>query len=144
MMAPLEIKLGIGLSALKFGESMAAAENIFGKPVEVQLIDDIEDFKTTLWHYWEDGFTLFFDEQNQHLLYSVEINNSASQLWQQPIFELKEKQIIELFKNNTILNHETEQQDWGEKRLSFDEVNVDFYFSSNKLVSINYSQLTKK
>jgi hypothetical protein len=63
-------------------------------------------------------------------------------LWGQKIFDLKEKQIIELFKANGITKHESEQHEWGEKRISFDEANIDFYFEKNKLVSINYGKST--
>lgn len=52
--------------------------------------------------------------------------------------DLKEKQIVELFKSKGLLHYETKQHDWGEKRLSFDEVDIDFYFEKNKLISLNY------
>lgn len=143
MLDSLEIKPGIGFSDLLFGASMAEAEKAFGKTGEVQLMDDIEDFQTTLWHYWDDGFTLFFGDQNNQLFNCVEINNIVSQLWGQTIFDFNEKRIIELFKSKGIIQFETEQQDWGEKRLSFDAANIDFYFSKNKLISINYGQPTQ-
>jgi hypothetical protein len=135
---PLEIKPLMGFSTLLFGASMADAEKVFGKTEEVQLIDHIEESQTIVWHYWENGFTLFFCEKNNQLFNCVEIDNSEAQLWGQKIFALKEKQIIEFFKNKGITQFETEQHDWGERRLSFDEVNIDFYFEKNKLVSLNY------
>lgn len=138
MYEKLEIKPGIGLSSLLFGATMAQAELVFGKPEEIQLIDDIEEFKTTVWHYWEEGFTLFFDEQNKQLFHCVEIDNPETILWDKKLFELKEKQIIALFKANNIELYEIEQHDWGEKRLSFDQAHIDFYFERNKLVSINF------
>ena len=42
-----------------------------------------------------------------------------------------------------MLLYETEQHDWGEKRLSFDEAHIDFYFEKNKLISINYCKPIK-
>lgn len=138
MYIPLDIKPGIGLSTLLFGASMADAEKIFGKTEEIQLINDIEEFQTTVWHYWDNGFTLFFDEQNNQLFNCVEIDNMETQLWKHTIFDFKEKQIIELFKRKGIIQYETEFHEWGEKRLSFDEANIDFYFDKNKLISINY------
>lgn len=138
MKSTLEIKPGIGLSSLAFGASMDEAEKNFGKPEDAQLIDDIEEFQTTVWHYWENGFTLFFDEQNYKLFNCAEIDNADAQLWGKKVFELKEKQIIDLFRKNGITLYESEQHDWGEKRLSFDEVNIDFYFEKNRLISINF------
>lgn len=143
MHIPFHINPCIGLSALKFGASTTDAEKLFGKALEVQVIDDTEEFKTTVWHYWDNGFSLFFDEQNNQLFNCVEINNIVSRLWGQTIFDFKENHIIELFKSKGILHFETEQHDWGEKRLSFDKANIDFYFDKNKLISINYCTLTQ-
>ncbi len=61
-------------------------------------------------------------------------------LWGHKIFELNEKQIIDLFKSKGISDFETELHEWGEKRLSFDEANIDFYFEKSKLCSINYGK----
>lgn len=138
MHTQMDIKPGIGLSSLSFGSSMEDAEILFGKPEDTQLIDDLEEFQTTVWHYWENGFTLFFDEQNQQLFNCAEIDNTEAQLWGEKVFNLKEQQIIELFKENGITIYESEFHEWGEKRLSFDEANIDFYFEKNKLISINY------
>lgn len=143
MHIPFEINPCIGLSALQFGASATDAEKLFGKAQEVQVIDDIEEFKTTVWHYWDNGFSLFFDEQNNQLFNCVEINNIVSRLWGQSIFDFKEERIIQLFKSKGILHFETEQHDWGEKRLSFDKANIDFYFDKNKLISINYCKPTQ-
>jgi hypothetical protein len=70
----------------------------------------------------------------------VEIDNADTVLWGQKIFDQKEKQIIELFKAKGITKFDSEQHEWGEKRISFDEANIDFYFEKNKLVSINYGK----
>lgn len=138
----LEIKPGIGITSLLFGSTMSDAEKAFGQPEDNQLIDDIEECKTTVWHYWQNGFTLFFDEQNNQEFNCAEIDNHEALLWGHKIFESREKQIIELFKSKGIIHFETEQQDWGEKRVSFDEANIDFYFEKNKLISINYCKPT--
>ena len=50
MFYPLEIKPLIGLSDMLFDSSMAEVEKKIGKATEVQLIDDIIEFKTTVWH----------------------------------------------------------------------------------------------
>ena len=141
ILTTFEIKPGIGISTLLFGASMAEAESVFGKTEEIQLIDEIEEFQTTVWHYWTKGISLFFDDKNNQQFNSVEIDNRESKLWGQKIFSLKEKQIIELLTSKGILKYETEQQDWGEKRLSFDEANIDFYFEKNQLICINYGKL---
>jgi hypothetical protein len=104
------------------------------------VLDDLEDCSSTVWHYWDHGFSLFFDENNRKLFGCVEIDNENTLLWGQKIFTLTEKQIIELFKSKNYKLFETEVHDWGEKRLSFDDANIDFYFEKNKLSSINYGK----
>ncbi len=119
---------------------MKEAEKLFGKPEEIQLLDDVDDSISTVWHYWERGLSLFFDEQQHQIFCCVEIDNEETQLWGVNVFSLKEKQIIELFQKNGFTRFETEMHDWGEKRLSFEDANIDFYFEKNKLVSINYGK----
>jgi hypothetical protein len=119
---------------------MADIEKAIGKPEETELLDDMEDCQSTVWHYWEQGFSLFFDENNKQLFGCVEIDNENSLLWGKKIFDMNEKQIIELFKSRNYPEYETEEHEWGEKRLSFDAANIDFYFEKNKLTSINYGK----
>ncbi len=136
----LEIKPILGLSDLLFGATMAEAEKTFGKAEESEFLDDIEDCQSTVWHYWQQGFSLFFDEKNEQIFCCVEIDNSDVILWGKKIFDFSEKQIIDLFKSKGISDFETELHEWGEKRLSFDEANIDFYFEKNILSSINYGK----
>ena len=136
----LEIKPCIGLSNVPFGASMSEVELILGQAEEIELLDDLEDCNSTVWHYWEQGFSLFFDENNRQIFGCVEIDNKEAILWGKKIFEMSEKEIIELFKNKNFPQYETEVHEWGEKRLSFDAANIDFYFEKNKLISINYGK----
>lgn len=136
----LEIKPCIGLSNMVFGAAMPDIEKILGKPDEIELLDDIDDCQSTVWHYWDQGFSIFFDENNSQLFGCVEIDNEEATLWGKKIFLLNEQQIIDLFKSKNYSQYETEVHEWGEKRLSFDEANIDFYFEKNKLSSINYGK----
>ena len=119
---------------------MADIEKILGKPEEIEVLDDMEDCQSTVWHYWENGFSIFFDENNQQQFGCVEIDNEDTLLWGKKIFLMTEKEIIELFKSKNFTLFETEVHEWGEKRLSFDDANIDFYFEKNKLSSINYGK----
>ena len=116
----MEIKPGIGISTLLFGMSMAEVEMELGKPEEIVKLDDIKEFQSTVWHYWDNGFSLFFDEQDNKRFCCVEIDNSDTSIWGKNIFTLNENQIIELFKTKGIFHYETEMEEWGEKRVSFD------------------------
>ena len=143
MVTTIEIQPGKGLSDLMFGSSIAEAESIFGKPEESQLLDDIGDSPSTVWHYWDEGVSLFFDERDHQTFCCAEVDNTGTLLWGEELFKLKEKQIIELFKSKGFDQFESEQHEWGEKRISFDFINVDLYFEKNKLTSVNYGKLTQ-
>jgi hypothetical protein len=136
----LEIKPCVGLSTLLFGAKPNEAEECFGSPEDKELIDDIEEAKSTVWHYWEQGFSLFFDEGSNNEFCCVEIDNPQTILWGIKIFDLNEKKIIDLFQQNGYTLSDSELHDWGEKRISFDDANIDFYFQKNKLVSINFGK----
>jgi len=47
--------------------------------------------------YWSLGFSLFFESQNT--FHCVEVDEKKTLLGGQPIFELSEKQLIQLFKD---------------------------------------------
>jgi L-rhamnose mutarotase len=119
---------------------MKDAEIAFGKPNDIDLLDELEECKSTVFHYWENEFSLFFDEQKNQLFCCVEVDNKLAQLWGKQIFTLNEKQIIDLLKSKGYAEYESEVHEWGEKRISFEKANIDFYFEKNKLVSINYGQ----
>lgn len=140
LISTFDIKPCVGLSNIAFGSNMPEVEKILGPADEVELLDDLEDFNSTVWHYWKHGFSLFFDENNRQLFGCVEIDNQDALLWGKKVFDLNEKEIIELFKSKNYSEYETETHEWGEKRLSFDAANIDFYFEKNKLVSINYGK----
>lgn len=137
----LEIKIGLGLSSLVFGATMKDAEKAFGIAEDTESVDELNETPTTVWYYTENGFTLFFDDQIHELFNCVDIENPASELWGEKVFDMSEDEIIILFKKKGLLEYESELHEWGERRLSFDEVNIDFYFVEEKLKSINYGKL---
>lgn len=119
---------------------MSEIEKVLGQPEETEILDDLDDCESTVWHFWDHGFSLFFDENNNKLFGCVEIDNENTLLWGKKIFLMNENDIIELFRSKNYTDYETEVHEWGEKRLSFDAANIDFYFEKNKLSSINYGK----
>lgn len=140
MSSILEIKPGIGLSNLMFGSSMKQASICFGEPEDVEIMDAIDDTQSTVWHFWEKGFSLFFEDEKNHEFCCVEVDNKSSILFGTEIFKLSEKEIVNLLKSKSYTELDSEVHDWGEKRVSFDDANIDFYFNKNKLVSINFGK----
>jgi hypothetical protein len=134
----LDIKVGIGISELTFDSFMKDAERFFGKADNVEDMSDLEVSPIILWHYNKLGASLFFDAFTTQTFICADIHHPEASLWGKDIFTLTEKQIVELFRDKDIHLFEIEHHEWGEKRLSFDEANIDFYFERNKLVSIHF------
>jgi hypothetical protein len=140
----LEIKLLKGIGELMFFSTVDEAEKIFGKPEEIQVLDDsILETSCTVYHYWAFGVSLFFDNKNAKKLSSIEVDNEEVVLFNSKIFELNEVQLIELMKANKFRLTDTENQDWGEKRVSFDQAGLDCYFENGKLISLNFGVIDK-
>ncbi len=72
---------------------------------------------------------------------SVEVDNRDALLFNLKIFSFNEKQLIELLNSNGFKLSDTEKQDWGEKRVSFDDAGLDCYFENDKLVSLNFGSI---
>src|SRR5690606_33257588 len=139
MIQVLEIKLLKGFCSLPFGATKENAAIFFGEPEEIQnLSDDILNNNSLVYHYWNSGFSLFFDTNKEQAFCSVEIDNKDAILFDTKIFALKENEITELMQKNGYELTDTEKHNWGEKRLSFDAAGLDCYFENNKLVSVNF------
>lgn len=137
-----QINLLQGFGTLEFGASREKVLQVLGEPEEIQnLSDDILNNNSMVYHYWNEGFSIFFDTNKDQAFCSVEIDNKDAVLFDTKIFSLKEKDVIELMKKQGYALSDTEIHKWGEKRVSFDEAGLDCYFENNKLVSVNFGVL---
>lgn len=91
-----------------------------------------------VYHYWNEGYSLFFNTNQNQTFCSVEIDNKEVLLFETRLFALKEKEIVDLMKQRGYQLSDSELHKWGEKRLSFDEAGLDCYFENGKLVSVNF------
>ncbi len=133
----LDIQIGIGFANLQFGCKQDEVEQYFGKPTSVEIMNEGEGYDVTVWHY-DLGFSIFFDDWEPKRFVCVDVDAKKAILWGKNVFEMKEHEIIGLFKKQGMYLYEVEEQAWGEKRLSFDEANVDFYFENGELLSVYY------
>jgi hypothetical protein len=137
-MSNYQIKPLEGINDLLFGLSSDLVKQCFGEPEEIEELDAIEDYETTLWHYWEKGITIFFDKKDELVFTSIEIDDQDSELWGQRIFEMNEQAIIKLFQSKGFVELDTEMMPDGEKRVSFDDAMVDLYFEKGELTGVSY------
>ena len=133
----IEIKIKKGLNELKFGLTMGEVKKILGDPDDTEIIDDSEEI-TEVWYYPDDGIIVFFEKCEEMRCVCLETDNPEAFLLGKKIADLKEKDIIELFSKNGFSDYEEEDEDWGEKRISFNDAVADIYFENDELVSINW------
>ena len=134
----IEIKPMEGLGELNFGVTKEEVERMVGAPEDVEEMDTENNIRTLIWHYWSKGFSAFFDEDNNFKLSSLEVDNQMTTLWGQLIFNMKEEELIELFRSKGFKEIDIEEQEWGERRVSIDDAMVDLYFEDGELNSINF------
>ncbi|MBN8694867.1 MAG: hypothetical protein J0L69_16860 [Bacteroidetes bacterium] len=134
-----DIKLLRGFCNLNFGQSVTEATELFGPAEEAETLDDdLLGASSYVMHYWDHGFSLFFDNHKNKTFNSVEVDNPETTLFNHKIFTLNEKELIALMKSNGFSLTDTENHEWGEKRISFDDANLDCYYQNGKLSSVNF------
>ncbi len=138
-MNTFDILLQDGFGNLRFGASPEEAETCFGKPDETDELEGPDGSHSLVWHYLDHGFSLFFDRGSRDMFSCVELDaQTKPELWGTPLFSLSEKELKALFKANNYTEIDEERHTWGEKRITFDEAHIDFYFEKGRMVSINF------
>jgi hypothetical protein len=136
----MEARLREGFGPLDFGCSQEKCLAVFGEPDEKDTLEGVGDSSSGVWHYWEKGFSLFFDNDFGSKFCCVEIDQSFPlKVFGELVFGKREKDVVELLKKQGFKVTDTEQHEWGERRITFDDIFADFYFERDKLVSVNYS-----
>lgn len=132
------IEPGEGLDLLRFGMDTREIIDILGAPAEKDTDDD-EDFASEMWMYPEQQLTLFLEGEEPQVLICVETDHPDTTLFGKKIFEMSEKDLIALMTKNQCGEADIEEEAWGEKRVSYDELMLDFYFENGKLNTVNWS-----
>lgn len=127
-----------GVNNLKFGCNQDDVRKILGEPDEIEYLEE-DDLSSLIWQYWDMGLTIFFDELDNSIFASAEIEDPEALIFGKRIFDLSEKEAIDLFKSNGFTELDIEDHDWGERRVSFDDAMVDLYYEKGHLICVNLS-----
>ena len=119
----LTINIKQGLGDIRFMMPVEEVVALIGNADEVENIDNAADEPTTVLRYNDHGITLFFEGENPILA-----------------CDMTERQLVELMVKNKYLEQDVDEEDWGERRVSFPEGNIDFFFDDDELVSIIIGQ----
>lgn len=135
----LTINIKQGLGDVQFNMPVEEVVALLGNADEVENIDNAADEPTTVLRYNNHGITLFFEGENP-VLACIDVSNEECTLFDKRIFDMNERQLVELMVANKYLEQDVDEEEWGERRVSFPEGNIDFFFDEGELVSIIIGQ----
>ena len=139
-----EIKPKEGFGDLKFGELSQHIIDLLGEPEEVENIQDDDEFNTTILNYWDIGISAFFEGIGKSVLSCIETDMEDATLFGKKVFELSEQQVIDLMNEHGYEVAEAEDQPDGERRISYDDALIDFFFFEGQLVAVNWGVLVNE
>lgn len=135
------IKPKEGFGEIKFGESSRHVIDLLGEPEEMETMEDDEEFNTTILNYWELGISVFFEGLEKSALSCFETDLPDSTLFDKKVFEMGEEEIITLMKEHGYEVAETENEEDDERRVSYDDALMDFFFRDDSLIAVNWGVL---
>lgn len=135
----LTINIKQGLGDVRFNMPVEEVVALLGNADEVENIDNAADEPTTVLRYNNHRITLFFEGENP-VLACIDVSNEECTLFDKRIFDMNERQLVELMVANKYLEQDVDEEEWGERRVSFPEGNIDFFFDEGELVSIIIGQ----
>ncbi|MBQ8046285.1 MAG: hypothetical protein IJ269_08040 [Bacteroidales bacterium] len=133
----IELKKGIG--NLMFDMTLEEVKQILGEPTEMETIDNGMEEETLVLHYDDQSLTLFFEGETK-LLNCIDTDNEDTVLFGQNIYTLTEKEITQLMIANNYFAEDIETESWGERRVTFIEGNIDFFFENDELMSVVFGK----
>lgn len=135
-----EIKPKDGFGELKFGETINHVVEQLGEAEEIETIEDDDEFNTTILNYWEIGVSIFFEGVEKSVVSCFETDIPETTLFGKEVFELDEKELIALMTENGFEVAEIEEES-GERRLSYDDALIDFFYQEGELLAVNWGVL---
>lgn len=129
-----------GCSLIRFGASDHDVLEVLGEPDERENLEEEEDYESEIWYYDEEGITLFFDEMEDDglLVSGIELEGDNCELEGVMIIGKSLSEIKKLAEKAGYGEADEEMEEWGEKRLSYEDKVLDFYFDEkDKLISVS-------
>ena len=133
-----------GYGEIHFGETSEKVITFMGQPEDVENIEDIDGFNTVVLYYWDLGVTVFFEGKEKSVVSCIETENPDSRLFGNKIFEMNESDIISIMQSKGYEVAEVEVETSGERRVSYDDAMIDFFFSEGDLVAVNWGVLVNE
>jgi len=137
----LEIVPKTGFGQIHFGDLSEKVIALLGQPEDIENIEDVDGFNTVVLYYWDLGVTVFFEGKEKSVVSCIETENPDSTMFGKAIFDMTENDIIALMKEKGYEVEEVEMETTGERRISYDDAMIDFFFEAGDLVAVNWGVL---
>lgn len=142
----LEIKPLKGFGELAFGMTEKQVIEYLGEPDEKELLNDMDeddDTETLIYHYDDIDISAFFEgDGDEKFLVNLETGNQDATLYGKKVFAMSETEIIKLMKDHSFVDIDDElledEEYQNEKRVSFDEAMMDFFFEDEILTALSW------
>jgi len=133
-----------GFGEILFGDTSEKIITLLGQPEDVENIEDVDGFNTVVLYYYEQGITIFFEGREKSVVACIEIENPDAVMFGKTIFDMTEQDIISLMKEKGYEVAEMELETTGERRISYDDAMIDFFFLEGDLVVVNWGVLVNE
>jgi len=141
-MSKIEILPLTGVNELKFGSTKEEIIEVIGKADKFEIIEEDEEVFTEVYTYPKYQASLFFEGNETEMIFtSCDTENKEIYLFGNKIFDMSETEIVQLMKEHNFQDMEVDEEEWGEKRISFHDAMMDFYFNDEELISITWGIL---
>lgn len=128
-----------GIGDIHFGMTRSEIESILGNPTNIENSTNALDIPATILHYDELELTLVLEGDNP-TLHCIETSNETCLLFGKAIMEMNEQELIAEMKNQGYPEPDTEDEPWGERSISYEKNNIDFFFEEDELISIVFTK----
>lgn len=130
-----------GLGEIRFGDTSEQVITLLGQPEDVENIEDNDGFNTVVLYYWEQEITVFFEGREKSVVSCIETENPDATMFGKEIFDMTEQDIVALMTEKGFEVAEIEVETTGERRVSYDDAMMDFFFSEGDLIAVNWGVL---
>ena len=140
----LEIVPKKGFGEIQFGDTSEKVITFLGQPEDVENIEDVDGFNTVVLYYYEQGITIFFEGREKSVVACIETENPEAVMYGKTIFDMTEQDIIALMTEKGYEVAEMELETSGERRISYDDAMIDFFFLDGDLIVVNWGVLVNE
>lgn len=125
-----------GYGNLHFGMLIDDVVEVLGQPTNQEEIESAyeDDSHVVVLDYEDNDLSIYFEGNNSMQLSNFYTFNEKSELFGSKVFDLNKDEIVELMKQNGYEEFVEDNEDGD--CITYEDLNLDFYFDDNKLVEI--------